>query len=149
MPIETHEDASYECPVCGARLTVDPPLPPHEAPCPACAYSLWCRKRMAGNVIILELLRGRTPEHPDMERVADVLLDSADAPQVIADMSELDFVNSALMARLVAMNKRIRAAEGRFKLCGMQPIVQTAFLDARLHKVFEIHADEQEALAAF
>jgi len=104
---------------------------------------------MAGNVIILELLRGRTPEHPDMERVADVLLDSADAPQVIADMSELDFVNSALMARLVAMNKRIRAAEGRFKLCGMQPIVQTAFLDARLHKVFEIHADEQEALAAF
>ncbi len=149
MPTNTREDVPYECPVCGARLTVDPPLPPHEAPCPACAYSLWCRKMMVDDVVILEVMRGRTPEYPEMERVADTLLGSGDAPRVIADLSDLDFINSALMARLVALNKRIRAADGRFVLCGMQPVVQTAFQDARLHKVFEIHADVHSALAAF
>ena len=83
-----------------------------------------------------------------MEQVADTLSGSEDAPQVIIDLSDLDFIHSALMARLVALNKRIRAAEGRLILCGMQPVVQTAFQDARLHKVFEIHADERSALAA-
>lgn len=148
MPSETHEDASYECPVCGARLTVDPPLPPHEAPCPACAYTLWCRRRMVGSVVILDVMPGRTPEHAEMEQVAEALLGSEGAPHVVANLSDVDFVNSALMARLVALNKRIRAANGRFVLCGMQPIVQTAFMDARLHKVFEIHGDERAALAA-
>jgi len=148
MPNETREDASYECPVCGARLTVDPPLPPHEAPCPACAYPLWCRKRMIGSVVVLDLMRDRTPEHAEMERVADAIVGSGDAPKVVADLSDFDFINSALMARMVALNKRIHAAGGRFILCGMQPIVQTAFEDARLHKVFEIHADARSALAA-
>lgn len=103
---------------------------------------------MAGDVVILEVMPGRTPEHAEMERVADALLVSEDAPQVIANLSDLDFVNSALMARLVALNKRMRAAEGRLILCGMQPVVQAAFEDARLHKVFEIQPSEQAALAA-
>jgi anti-sigma B factor antagonist len=102
---------------------------------------------MVGDVVILEVMRGRTPEHSDLERVADTLLASEEAPHVITDLSDLDFIPSALMARLVALNKRIQAAEGRLILCGMQPVVQTAFQDARLHKVFEIHADEQAALA--
>ncbi|MBL7039224.1 MAG: STAS domain-containing protein [Pirellulaceae bacterium] len=148
MPSETAEDASYECPVCGARLTVEPPLPPHEAPCPVCAYPLWCRKRTVDDVVVLDVMRGRTPEHAEMQQVAEKLLGSKAPLRVVVDLSDLDFISSALMARLVALNKRIRAADGRFILCGMQPVVRDAFHDSTLHRVFEIHADQQASFAA-
>jgi len=91
---------------------------------------------------------GRTPEHVELEQVAEKLLGSESPLRVVVDLSDLDFISSALMARLVALNKRIRAADGRFILCGMHPVVWDAFHDSTLHRVFEIHADQQAAFAA-
>ena len=67
----------------------------------------------------------------------------------MVDLSELDFVTSALVARLVDLNRRIRAAEGRLVLSGMgHLLVWEAFYGTNLHKIFEISENDESALAS-
>ncbi len=148
IPPENTEDTIYRCPVCNAKMAIEPPPPPHDAPCAACGYPLWCRKRTVGDVVVLDVMRGRTPEHTDIVRLCESLVGCGNIPRVTVDLSELEFINSAFVARLVHLNKRIRAAKGRLVLCGMDHIlVWDAFYSTNLYKIFEISDSEETALA--
>lgn len=149
IPSEKREKTLYRCPVCNAEMPVEPPPPPHDASCAACGCSLWCRKRMVGDVVVLDVLPGRTPEHTDAVHLAKSLAARGGVPRVIIDLSELEFVNSAFVARLVHLNKRIRSANGRLVLCGMDSfLVWDAFYATNLYRVFDIAENEEAALAA-
>ena len=147
IPFERIETSLHRCPVCNAGMAIEPPPPPYDAPCPACGYPLWCRKRLVEDVVVLDVMGGRTPEHTDVVRLAKSLVRREVIPRVVVDLSELDFVNSAFVARLVDLNKRIRAAEGKLVLCGMQFLVWDAFHSTNLYKVFDICENEKAALA--
>lgn len=146
---EQSEEMSYLCPVCDTNVATEPPSRPHDAPCPDCGYPLWCCKRMINDVAVMYVIPGSTPEHTDIERLADSLVRSGQAARVIVETSALDFMSSAFIARLVALNKRTRAANGRLILCGLHPFVREAFHDSRLERVFEIADDLGAALASF
>ncbi|MBC8874384.1 MAG: STAS domain-containing protein [Planctomycetes bacterium] len=146
---EKIEKSLYRCPVCNAKLAIEPPRPPHDAPCSACGHPLWCRKRLVEDVVVLDVMRGRTPEHTDAVRLAKSLVGREGIPRVVVDLSELDFVTSAFVARLVDLNKRIRAAKGKLVLCGMDHLlVWDAFYSTNLYKIFDISENEEAALAS-
>ena len=144
---EKIEKSLYRCPVCNARMAIEPPPPPHDAPCSACGYPLWCSMRLVGDVVVLDVMRGRTPEQTDVVRLAKSLVGREGIPRVVVDLSELDFVNSTFVARLVDLNKRIRAAKGKLVLCGMHLLVWDAFYGTNLYKIFDISENEESALA--
>jgi len=108
---------------------------------------LWCYKKNAADVVVLEVIPGMTPEHEDVERLCKTLSGCGSTPRVIVDLSDIELVGSAFVARLIAMNKRIRAAGGRLILCGLCPFVQDTFHGSRLDRVFEVAEDEEAALA--
>jgi anti-anti-sigma factor len=103
---------------------------------------------MIDDVVVLRVLPGRTPEIGDIERLAESLVRSADVPRVVVDVSDLDLINSSLVAGLIALHKRVRSAKGRLILCGLQPFVREVFFDSNLTKVFVILDDEEAALAS-
>jgi len=138
----------YECPVCGTALAVEPPLPPADASCPRCRYSLWCCKRTVDGIVILRVLCGRTPDCTDIESLVHALTSSGDAPRVVVDLCELAPICSEFAGRMIALRKRIQAAKGRLILCGLHPIVREAFRCAWLDKFFEISEDKDAALAS-
>ena len=148
IPSEKIEMSLYRCPMCDAKMAIEPPPPPHDAPCSACGYPLWCRKRTAGHVVVLDVMRGRTPDQPDVVRLAKSLVGRGGIPRVIVNLSELEFVNTAFVARFVALNKRIRAAKGKLVLCGMRLLVWDAFYGTNLYKIFDISENEEAALAS-
>lgn len=109
---------------------------------------MWCRKRMVGDAVVLQAIAGRTPEHAHVIRLCESLVACGGSPRVIVDLSELEIVNSAFVARLVSLNKRIRAAKGKLVLCGMHHIlVWDAFFGSNLHTVFDISENEDAACA--
>jgi anti-sigma B factor antagonist len=138
----------YRCPVCGTEVAFEPAAPPYDAPCSECGHELWCRQRTVGDVAVLDILPGRTPEHWDIECVLKALEQKEGPIRVVLQMSDLDFVSSALVARLVAMNKGIQAAGGKLTLCGLRPVVQEAFARVRLDKAFVVCSNEAAALAS-
>jgi len=102
---------------------------------------------MFDDVAVLCAIPGKTPEHAEIERLADSLVSPSGVPRVVVQLSALDFMSSAFIARLVALNKRIRAAKGTLILCGLHPFVREAFHDSRLETVFDISDDQEAALA--
>lgn len=86
-----------------------------------------------------------TPEHAEVEQLCDAIVAARSTPHVVVDLCEIEFIGSALTARLIAFNKRIRAVGGRFVLCGLCPFVRDTFHGSRLDRVFEVADDEQAA----
>jgi len=140
--------ASYSCPICGNSLPSHPAVAPYDAPCSECGFVLWCRKRVVDGVVILEALPGRTPGLWDVEQVAESVLRGV-VEGVVFDLGLLDFVSTSLVARLVTLNKRVRAADRRLVLCEMRPIVRELFTRFRLHTAFTIVEHVEDALQVF
>jgi anti-anti-sigma factor len=132
------DEAVYRCPVCNHGLTHDPPVPRFDAPCSECGCHIWCRRRAASGDTILEVLPRRTPEPWDVDQVVESLIRQDAAARVVVDLRRLDMVDSAFVARLLAMHKRIRSSGGHFVLCGLCPVVREMFEHLRLDKAFEI-----------
>ena len=139
------DEAVYRCPVCNHGLTHDPPVPRFDAPCSECGGHIWCRRRETSGDTILEVLPGRTPEPWDVDQVADSLIRHGAAARVVVDLRRLDMVDSAFVARLLAMHKRIRSSGGHLVLCGLCPVVREMFEHLRLDKAFEILEAEANA----
>lgn len=68
---------------------------------------------------------------------------------LIVDLSAVRFIDSSGLGALVSGFKNASAREGNLKLCCLQPQVRSMFELTRLHRVFEIFADQEEALASF
>jgi anti-anti-sigma factor len=94
----------------------------------------------------LDVLPQRTPEPEDVTLVVDSLTRGGAAPCVIVNLAQLDTVDSAFVARLVSMNKQIRASGGRLILSGLSTVVREVFGQLRLDRAFEIeHRGDESA----
>lgn len=105
---------------------------------------------MIESIALLGAMPDRTPKHADVIRLANSLVCAGNGLGVIVDLSRFaEIISSEFVARLVALNKRVRAAKRRLILCGLAPLVRDAFVGAKLDMVFEICDDERAALARF
>ncbi len=136
------------CPLCSTVLSFRPHPPPYDAACQECGYPLWCFSRTVGDLIVLEVVSGTMPTHKEVHRLCDTLLASGSVPRVVVDLSDVEFVSSSFVARLVALNKRIQAADARLVLCGLRPVVREALHTSRLDEFFDIAEDEATALTS-
>ena len=68
---------------------------------------------------------------------------------LVIDLSSVRFIDSSGLGALVSGFKNASAREGSLKLCCLQPQVRSMFELTRLHRVFEIFANQDEALDSF
>lgn len=71
------------------------------------------------------------------------------ASRLVADLSKVDFVDSAGLGTLLSVLRQTTAAGGDFRLCGLTRPVRALFQLVRMHRVFGIYNDRAEALASF
>lgn len=67
---------------------------------------------------------------------------------VVLDLAQCDFVDSAGLGCLIALLKRVAERGGDLKICSMQKKVRMVFEITRAHRVFEILAGRDEAVRA-
>ena len=130
-------DSPYRCCVCGHVLPYHPAFSVDVA-CPECDSLLWCVRRDSVGEVVLEVVPGRTPSVEDIELLSHALLSGDIVPHVVVDLSGLDLINSALVAMLVLLNKRIHAAAGTLKLSGLNEVVREVLFRFKLDTLFEI-----------
>ena len=69
--------------------------------------------------------------------------------QLLINFENVQFLSSNSLAKLVALDKKIKARKGKLKLCGLKPIHHEIFRVTRIDSLLEIHEDEKSALASF
>jgi len=68
---------------------------------------------------------------------------------LVVDLQDVRFVDSSGLGSLVSGFKNASARNGNLKLSSLQPQVKSMFELTRLHRVFEIFPNPEEALASF
>ena len=110
----------------------------------------------------------RTAENEDVLVVyfADAkILDDGRIQQIGSELSEMatratggkmllnfqgvQFMSSAMIGKLVLLNKKCKQENTNLKMCGISSNVAEVFKIMQLNKVFDIYKDEEKALKAF
>ena len=103
-----------------------------------------------GVAILLEVNEDRLDAHNSGELKTQMLaLFDEGKNNLVIDLKGVRFVDSSGLGSLVSGFKNASARNGNLKLCGLQPQVRSMFELTRLHRVFEIFPDADEAVASF
>ena len=68
-----------------------------------------------------------------------------EAPDVVVDLSCVDYLDSAGVGVLVGLFKNARSRGGRARFCGLTPGVRTVLEIIQLDRIFEIYDDVETA----
>jgi anti-anti-sigma regulatory factor len=68
---------------------------------------------------------------------------------MLLDMGGVAFMSSAMIGKIVLLNKTCKAKKTAMKICNISASVMEVFELTRLNKLFSIYGSAEEALAAF
>jgi anti-sigma B factor antagonist len=103
-----------------------------------------------GGAILLSVREDRLDAHNSGELKAQMLkLFEEGKNNLVVDLQAVRFVDSSGLGALVSGFKNASSRNGSLKLSGLQLQVKSMFELTRLHRVFEIFNDVDEALASF
>lgn len=80
------------------------------------------------------------------EQLVDLV--NENAPRLILDLAELEFINSAGLGAIIAAHLRCRRHNGDVKVVAPRPAIQQLLSITRLTKILSVHSSVDEALAA-
>jgi anti-sigma B factor antagonist len=77
------------------------------------------------------------------------LVEKQGAEKMLINMSNVQYLSSAVLGKLISLSKALRTRKGALKLCCIAPSIMEVFEITRLDKVFDIYSNESEAMQAF
>lgn len=85
---------------------------------------------------------------PDIKKSFQGLL-AKKTPKLVINLARVSYVDSSGLATLVEILKNMRSYGGKMRLTNMSPKVKSLFEITKLEKLFEIIAEEAEAISTF
>ena len=75
------------------------------------------------------------------------LVDEDGRRKIVLDFTNVEYLSSAALGKLITMDKKVKGAKGKLRLCSIRPDIYEVFAITRLNKLFDIKKDRDEALA--
>jgi anti-sigma B factor antagonist len=69
--------------------------------------------------------------------------------KILLNFNNVEYLSSAALGKLITLNKKLQAAQGRLVLCNIHPQIFEVFEITKLDKFFDIQKEEQAALQSF
>lgn len=85
---------------------------------------------------------------PEIKKTFDKLI-SKKTSKIVVNLSKVTYVDSSGLATLVEILKNMRSYGGRIRLTNLSPKIKSLFEITKLDKLFEIMADEDDAVSTF
>ena len=105
-----------------------------------------------GNVTVVQFRDHKIVEDVNIHELGQELFRLVEVDgreRVLLDFSAVDFLSSAALGKLITLDKKMKAHGGTLKLSNIRPEIYEVFAITKLTRLFDIKADEKEALAAF
>jgi anti-sigma B factor antagonist len=77
------------------------------------------------------------------------LVEEENCKKLLLNFSNVDFLSSAALGKLITLDKKVKAHDGKLKLSNIRPEIYEVFAITKLNKLFDIKDDEADALASF
>ena len=69
--------------------------------------------------------------------------------KIILDFTNVEFLSSAALGKLITMDKKVKASQGKLRLCCVRPEIYEVFRISKLNQLFDIHHTQERALEGF
>jgi anti-sigma B factor antagonist len=77
------------------------------------------------------------------------LVEDENRKNLLLEFTNVEFLSSAALGKLITLDKKVKQHGGRLKLSGIRPQIYEVFAITKLNKLFDIKEREVDALAAF
>jgi anti-anti-sigma factor len=114
--------------------------------------SHWLERQDFGGVTVVRL---KTPKNLDEDTIRAVfdpiqsLVGEVGRNQLVLNLAAVEHLPSLAVGKLVMLNRKVQAANGRLALCQLTSTVLQTLESTRLTELFNICASEQDALQSF
>ncbi len=105
-----------------------------------------------GTVTIAKFLDKKILDETNIQIIGNQLFGLVDEDardNIVLDFSNVEYLSSAALGKLITMNKKVKAAKGKLRLCSIRPEIYEVFAITKLNKLFQIFDDQESALASF
>ena len=77
------------------------------------------------------------------------LVDDEGRRKIVLDFSNVEYLSSAALGKLITLDKKVKANGGKLRLCSVRPEIYEVFAITRLNKLFDMYDDQEKALEGF
>ncbi len=105
-----------------------------------------------GDVTVVNFVDRRILDEQNIQVIGEQLfslVDEVGRRKILLNFGNVEFLSSAALGKLIALQKKLQAVGGRLILCNIDPEIYEVFEITRLDKFFTIQKEEQAALQAF
>lgn len=105
-----------------------------------------------GEVLVVGFTDSKILDNQRIEQVGKELQETvaqAVNKKLLLNFRGVSFMSSAMITKLVMLNKRCKAQGVHLKFCEVSPNVMEVFKITKLNKLFDIQSDEEKALASY
>lgn len=105
-----------------------------------------------GDVTVVKFVDRKILDEANIQEMGQELfqlVDEQNQDKVLLNFTNVDFLSSGALGKLITLDKKVKAKAGMLKLSCIKPEIYEVFQITRLNKLFEIHDDEQGAMGAF
>jgi len=105
-----------------------------------------------GDVTVVRFVDRKILDESSIQELGQELIEvveKGDRKKVLLNFSNVEFLSSAALGKLITLDKKAKAAGTSLKLSNIRPEIYEVFAMTKLNKLFDIKADEADALAAF
>jgi anti-anti-sigma factor len=103
-------------------------------------------------IVLAKITTQRLLDPPMVNGIhADLLaqLDRHPRISLVIDLSEVRYLASAMIGKLVSVQKRITQLKGRLVVTGIRPEIKPILAAIQFEKLVEVHADAESAILKF
>jgi len=77
------------------------------------------------------------------------LIEEDGREKIILDFTNVEYLSSAALGKLITMDKKVKAAQGKLRLCSVRLEIYEVFRITKLDQLFDIHDTQEQALEGF
>lgn len=109
--------------------------------------------RETDDILVALLAEAKILDEAKIQKIGEELVAAADraasGKKLILSFRGVGYMSSAMIGKLVLLNKRCKKDGVELKLCDISANVEDVFKIMKLNKVFDIYKTEEKAVKAF
>jgi anti-sigma B factor antagonist len=105
-----------------------------------------------GDVTVVNFVDRKILDEQNIQIIGEQLfslVEEVGRRKILLNFSNVEYMSSAALAKLITLNKKLQSVNGRLVLCNVDPQIYEVFEITKLNKLFDIQAEEQAALQVF
>ncbi len=103
----------------------------------------------AGDVALVRFLDRKIIDAANIQELGDelfALVEKEKRKNIVLNFASVEFLSSAALNKLIVLDKKVKGAAGKMRLCNLRPEIFEVFVITRLNQLFDIKPNENDAL---